>query len=54
MWSCSFRVAHAFEMVTLSDQLICAADSEEELLGHLVHILKVNLISVTWVLAIIT
>ncbi|XP_070773991.1 arf-GAP with Rho-GAP domain, ANK repeat and PH domain-containing protein 1 isoform X2 [Enoplosus armatus] len=35
--------AHEFEMVTLSDQLICAADNEEALLSHLVHILKVIL-----------
>ncbi|KAK5917584.1 hypothetical protein CgunFtcFv8_002420 [Champsocephalus gunnari] len=32
-----------FEMVTLSDQLICAADNQEVLLSHLVHILKVIL-----------
>lgn len=30
-------------MVTLSDQLACAADNNEALLDHLVHILKVNL-----------
>lgn len=30
-------------MVTLSDQLICAADDKEALMTHLVHILKVNL-----------
>ncbi|XP_070712118.1 arf-GAP with Rho-GAP domain, ANK repeat and PH domain-containing protein 1 [Pempheris klunzingeri] len=35
--------AHEFEMVTLSDQLICAADNQEALLSHLVHILKVIL-----------
>uniref|UniRef100_UPI0037E7D9A1 arf-GAP with Rho-GAP domain, ANK repeat and PH domain-containing protein 1 isoform X2 n=1 Tax=Semicossyphus pulcher TaxID=241346 RepID=UPI0037E7D9A1 len=35
--------AHQFEMVTLSDQLICAADDQEALLSHLVHILKVIL-----------
>ncbi|XP_041808379.1 arf-GAP with Rho-GAP domain, ANK repeat and PH domain-containing protein 1 [Chelmon rostratus] len=35
--------AHEFEMVTLSDKLICAADNQEELLSHLVHILKVIL-----------
>ncbi|XP_044078447.1 arf-GAP with Rho-GAP domain, ANK repeat and PH domain-containing protein 1 [Siniperca chuatsi] len=35
--------AHEFEMVTLSDQLICAADNKEGLLTHLVHILKVIL-----------
>ncbi|XP_078100668.1 uncharacterized protein LOC144513457 isoform X2 [Sander vitreus] len=34
---------HQFEMVTLSDRLICAADSQEELLTHLHHILKVIL-----------
>ncbi|KAF0022897.1 hypothetical protein F2P81_024878 [Scophthalmus maximus] len=32
--------AHQFEMVTLSDQLICAAEDKETLLTHLVHILK--------------
>ncbi|XP_056253388.1 arf-GAP with Rho-GAP domain, ANK repeat and PH domain-containing protein 1 isoform X2 [Seriola aureovittata] len=32
-----------FEMVTLSDQLICAADDKEALVTHLVHILKVIL-----------
>ncbi|XP_029029918.1 arf-GAP with Rho-GAP domain, ANK repeat and PH domain-containing protein 1 isoform X2 [Betta splendens] len=32
-----------FEMVTLSDQLICAADDKDGLLSHLVHILKVIL-----------
>ncbi|KAI3373370.1 hypothetical protein L3Q82_006663 [Scortum barcoo] len=35
--------AHEFEMVTLSDQLICASDSQEALMSHLVHILKVIL-----------
>ncbi|XP_068437176.1 arf-GAP with Rho-GAP domain, ANK repeat and PH domain-containing protein 1 [Clinocottus analis] len=35
--------ARGFEIVTLSDQLICAADTEEALLSHLVHILKVIL-----------
>ncbi|XP_047184084.1 arf-GAP with Rho-GAP domain, ANK repeat and PH domain-containing protein 1 [Scophthalmus maximus] len=35
--------AHQFEMVTLSDQLICAAEDKETLLTHLVHILKVIL-----------
>lgn len=35
--------AHEFELVTLSDQLICAADHQEALLTHLVHILKVIL-----------
>ncbi|XP_018517421.1 arf-GAP with Rho-GAP domain, ANK repeat and PH domain-containing protein 1 [Lates calcarifer] len=35
--------AHQFEMVTLSDQLICAADDKEALMTHLVHILKVIL-----------
>ncbi|XP_041864759.1 arf-GAP with Rho-GAP domain, ANK repeat and PH domain-containing protein 1 isoform X2 [Melanotaenia boesemani] len=34
---------HQFEMVTLSDQLICDADNKETLLNHLVHILKVIL-----------
>lgn len=41
--SCVFRAAHQFEMVTLSDQLICVAEDKETLLTHLVHILKVNL-----------
>ncbi|XP_069395470.1 arf-GAP with Rho-GAP domain, ANK repeat and PH domain-containing protein 1 isoform X2 [Paralichthys olivaceus] len=35
--------AHEFEMVTLSDQLICAADDHDALMTHLVHILKVIL-----------
>nr|XP_020446852.1 arf-GAP with Rho-GAP domain, ANK repeat and PH domain-containing protein 1-like [Monopterus albus] len=35
--------AHEFEMVTLSNELICAADDKEGLLNHLVHILKVIL-----------
>lgn len=35
--------AHQFEIVTLTDQLICAADSREGLSDHLVHILKVIL-----------
>ncbi|XP_067465193.1 arf-GAP with Rho-GAP domain, ANK repeat and PH domain-containing protein 1 isoform X2 [Thunnus thynnus] len=35
--------AHQFEMVTLGDQLICAADDEEVLLSHMTHILKVIL-----------
>ncbi|XP_030602451.1 arf-GAP with Rho-GAP domain, ANK repeat and PH domain-containing protein 1 [Archocentrus centrarchus] len=35
--------AHQFEIVTLRDQLICAADDREGLLNHLVHILKVVL-----------
>ncbi|KAM4544992.1 arf-GAP with Rho-GAP domain, ANK repeat and PH domain-containing protein 1 isoform 2-T2 [Odontesthes bonariensis] len=34
---------HQFELVTLSDQLICDADDKEALLSHLVHILKVIL-----------
>ncbi|XP_010729768.3 arf-GAP with Rho-GAP domain, ANK repeat and PH domain-containing protein 1 isoform X1 [Larimichthys crocea] len=34
---------HEFEMVTLSDQMICAADNQEELMSHMVHILKVIL-----------
>ncbi|XP_075888233.1 arf-GAP with Rho-GAP domain, ANK repeat and PH domain-containing protein 1 isoform X2 [Nelusetta ayraudi] len=32
--------AHEFELVTLSDNLNCAADHEEGLLSHMVHILK--------------
>ncbi|XP_067348222.1 arf-GAP with Rho-GAP domain, ANK repeat and PH domain-containing protein 1 isoform X2 [Channa argus] len=32
-----------FEMVTLSDQLVCNADDKDGLLSHLVHILKVIL-----------
>ncbi|KAK5858102.1 hypothetical protein PBY51_002270 [Eleginops maclovinus] len=32
-----------FEMVTLGDQLICAADNREALMSHLLHILKVIL-----------
>ncbi|XP_030010095.1 arf-GAP with Rho-GAP domain, ANK repeat and PH domain-containing protein 1 isoform X2 [Sphaeramia orbicularis] len=32
-----------FELVTLTDELICAADSRDELLTHLIHILKVIL-----------
>ncbi|KAM7397380.1 hypothetical protein PAMA_005606 [Pampus argenteus] len=36
-------VAHQFKMVTLSDQLICAADDEEVLLSHMTHILKINI-----------
>ncbi|XP_008277690.1 arf-GAP with Rho-GAP domain, ANK repeat and PH domain-containing protein 1 [Stegastes partitus] len=35
--------ANQFEMVTLSDQLICNADDKEALQTHLVHILKVIL-----------
>ncbi|XP_039979295.1 uncharacterized protein LOC120787787 isoform X2 [Xiphias gladius] len=38
-----FRPAHQFEMVTSSDQLICAADDEGSLQTHLVHVLKVIL-----------
>ncbi|XP_041749167.1 arf-GAP with Rho-GAP domain, ANK repeat and PH domain-containing protein 1-like [Coregonus clupeaformis] len=34
---------HAFELVTLTDQLLCSADTEEGLLTHLLHILKVVL-----------
>ncbi|XP_071369447.1 arf-GAP with Rho-GAP domain, ANK repeat and PH domain-containing protein 1-like [Centroberyx affinis] len=34
---------HEFEMVTLTDRLSCAADTQEALLSHLVHILKVIL-----------
>ncbi|XP_029304199.1 arf-GAP with Rho-GAP domain, ANK repeat and PH domain-containing protein 1 [Cottoperca gobio] len=37
------KPAHQFEMVTLNDQLICAADSQEVLQSHLLHILKVIL-----------
>lgn len=39
-----FSRAHQFEIVTLTDQLICAADSREGLSDHLVHILKVMLV----------
>ncbi|XP_063343748.1 arf-GAP with Rho-GAP domain, ANK repeat and PH domain-containing protein 1 [Pelmatolapia mariae] len=35
--------AHQFEIVTLTDQLICAADNREGLSNHLLHILKVIL-----------
>ncbi|XP_047463937.1 arf-GAP with Rho-GAP domain, ANK repeat and PH domain-containing protein 1 isoform X2 [Mugil cephalus] len=35
--------AHQFEIVTLTDQLICNADDKEAVLNHLVHILKVVL-----------
>ncbi|XP_042370448.1 uncharacterized protein LOC121964301 [Plectropomus leopardus] len=41
--SSSLVPSHQFELVTLSDQLICAADNKEALLSHLVHILKVIL-----------
>ncbi|XP_013985054.2 arf-GAP with Rho-GAP domain, ANK repeat and PH domain-containing protein 1 isoform X1 [Salmo salar] len=34
---------HEFEMVTLTDQLVCNADTEEDLLNHLLHILRVVL-----------
>ncbi|XP_060911744.1 arf-GAP with Rho-GAP domain, ANK repeat and PH domain-containing protein 1 isoform X4 [Labrus mixtus] len=34
---------YQFQMVTLSDQLVCAADNQEVLLSHLSHILKVIL-----------
>nr|XP_023842994.1 arf-GAP with Rho-GAP domain, ANK repeat and PH domain-containing protein 1 [Salvelinus alpinus] len=34
---------HEFEMVTLTDQLVCYADTEEDLLNHLLHILRVVL-----------
>ncbi|KAM6906849.1 arf-GAP with Rho-GAP domain, ANK repeat and PH domain-containing protein 1 [Xenentodon cancila] len=36
-------VDHQFELVTLSEQLVCNADDEETLLNHLIHILKVIL-----------
>ncbi|CDQ87862.1 unnamed protein product [Oncorhynchus mykiss] len=34
---------HEFEMVTLTDALVCNADTEEDLLNHLLHILRVVL-----------
>ncbi|XP_045064145.1 arf-GAP with Rho-GAP domain, ANK repeat and PH domain-containing protein 1 isoform X2 [Coregonus clupeaformis] len=34
---------HEFEMVTLTDQLVCSADTKEDLLNHLLHILRVVL-----------
>ncbi|XP_024253472.2 arf-GAP with Rho-GAP domain, ANK repeat and PH domain-containing protein 1 [Oncorhynchus tshawytscha] len=34
---------HEFEMVTLTDELVCNADTEEGLLNHLLHILRVVL-----------
>ncbi|XP_064206750.1 arf-GAP with Rho-GAP domain, ANK repeat and PH domain-containing protein 1 isoform X1 [Anguilla rostrata] len=34
---------HEFEMLTLTDQLVCQADTREALLAHLTHILKVVL-----------
>lgn len=34
---------HQFEIVSLDEQLVCDADSEDDLLTHLVHILKVIL-----------
>lgn len=39
---CVSRDTHEFELVTLSDSLTCAADHEEALLSHMVHILKVS------------
>lgn len=39
---CASREAHEFELVTLTDNLNCAADHEEGLLSHMVHILKVS------------
>lgn len=40
-----FRPVPQFEMVTLSNQLICAANDKDDLLRHLVHILKVTTVS---------
>ncbi|XP_053188009.1 arf-GAP with Rho-GAP domain, ANK repeat and PH domain-containing protein 1 [Scomber japonicus] len=37
------QAAHQFEIVTLSDHLICVADDDEGLLSHMTHILKVIL-----------
>lgn len=37
-----FRSGHEFELVTLSDQIICTADHQEAMQSHLVYILKVN------------
>lgn len=37
-----FRPGHEFELVTLSDQIICTADNQEAMQSHLVYILKVN------------
>lgn len=36
-----YRETHVFEMLTLTDQLVCKADTRPELLTHLIHILKV-------------
>ncbi|KAM4620442.1 arf-GAP with Rho-GAP domain, ANK repeat and PH domain-containing protein 1 [Polymixia lowei] len=41
--SVCMRDSLEFEMVTLNNQLICAADTREALLSHLLHILKVIL-----------
>lgn len=39
---CGFRPGHEFELVTLSDKIICTADHQEAMQSHLVYILKVN------------
>ncbi|XP_029526027.2 arf-GAP with Rho-GAP domain, ANK repeat and PH domain-containing protein 1-like [Oncorhynchus nerka] len=43
IFDCSNGPTHAFEMVTLTDQLLCSSDTEDGLLIHLLHILKVVL-----------
>ncbi|XP_055797306.1 arf-GAP with Rho-GAP domain, ANK repeat and PH domain-containing protein 1-like [Salvelinus fontinalis] len=43
IFDCSNGPTHAFEMVTLTDQLLCSSDTEDGLLVHLLHILKVVL-----------
>ena len=42
-WFESRRSNHEFEIVTLTDKLLCSADIRETLLAHLTHILKVHL-----------
>lgn len=37
-----FRSKHGFDLVTLDDQLTCEANSREEMLEHLIYILKVR------------
>lgn len=37
-----FRSKHSFELVTLDDQLTCDTNSRDEMLEHLVYILKVR------------
>ncbi|XP_067279557.1 arf-GAP with Rho-GAP domain, ANK repeat and PH domain-containing protein 1 isoform X2 [Pseudorasbora parva] len=43
VFDCSAEQTHEFEVLTLTDRLVCTADERNTLLGHMLHIMKVVL-----------